>query len=304
MKRAAFLLLVFFIGAAVFSGGTAQGSSHQGGRLIEVAGEAPVLNQNLARALQDALQSAFRNAVTMVVKGNMAEKDFAAFHEEIENALLRTSEQFVQRYRLLEQKTDPATQRMRVKVEVVVNHTHIDGVLRSLRLQTKNPGEVRVLILVEEEILGREQPTLPLSPERVSTAERRMMVRFGQAGYTPISPRAQRQPAAPGQIAAAVRGNNDAARALGGICRCDLVITARAVAERERSGSYVGLVNGRVLRVSDGAVLAIRSRQVQIRPRGSDSGFNAAISAASDGVALALVAEVRRSVPPRRGGSR
>lgn len=302
MKR--IIPLLFFMSAVILLGGLARGAGHQTGTRMEVAGEAPVLRQNSARAFQNALRSAFRNAVTQVVRGNMAEKDFVSFREEIENALLRTSARFIQRYRLLGQRLDPATQRLRVKLEVVIDRVRINGVLRSLRLQTKNPGEVRVLILVEEQILGRSRTPLPLPPDRAGTAERRMMIRFAQAGYTPISPRAQRQPAAPGQIAAAVRGNNDTARTLGGICRCDLVVTARAIAERERGGAYVGLVNARVLRVSDGAVLAIRSRQVRLRPRGSGSGFDAVLSSASDRVALALVAEMRRAALLRRGRGR
>ncbi len=90
----------------------------------------------------------------------------------------------------------------------------------------------------------------------------------------------------------------DAARALGSLYGCPFVITASAIVERERGGAVVGLANARVIRVDDGAVLAIRSRQVRIPRARGKRGYKRALASASRRLAKSLIPEVRRVFPP------
>ncbi|MEE9274240.1 MAG: hypothetical protein V3V62_02900 [bacterium] len=281
---------------------------------FEVEGAAVILRQNRARAQKRAIRNAFRNALLRVVRGAMGEEALLQYGDRVESALLRPSHQFIHRFRLLNLKVEAGSRLMRVKLEVHVDRAGVDEVLRSLRLMKETSGAVRVLILVEERILGegaRKEEVLSLRPRRAAATERRLIFRFAQAGYAPLNPRAQRTPAAPGQIASAIRGNTDAARALGGLCRCRLVITARATAERERRDTFVGLATARIIRVKDGSVIAIRSKQVRLRRPRRVGGFEAVLSAAGDLLAASLLAEVRRAFPPpgraaarRRGAGR
>jgi hypothetical protein len=88
--------------------------------------------------------------------------------------------------------------------------------------------------------------------------------------------------------------------ALGSLYGCPFVITARAIVERERGGAVVSLASARVIRTEDGAVIAIRSRQVRYRRARGMRGYRTALASASSRLARSLIPEIRRVFPPRR----
>jgi hypothetical protein len=66
----------------------------------------------------------------------------------------------------------------------------------------------------------------------------------------------------------------------------------------------VSLANARVIRVKDGAVIAIRSKKVRIRkPRGSRA-LQTALSTSSGRLAISLLPEIRRVYPPPQSSSK
>ncbi len=288
----------FFLPAAA-----AAGSAGEGVR-FEVEGESAVKGLNRAGAAKSAVRNAFRKAVSQVAAEIMGKERFRRNRPAIENALLRQSDKFIRRYRVLSQSAPPSREKIKVRLEVNVDRSWVSDVLRSLRLMETKAEIVRVLFLVEERILGKRRrergEPLPFETNEIGTAERRLLIRFAQAGYVPMDPRAQREPAAPGQIGAAVRGDINAARALGALCRCPIVITARAIAERQGDGAFAAFASARAIRTKDGRVLAFRSKQVRIRPTGRFQGHEAALTRAGDELAAALLSEVRRAHPPPR----
>ncbi len=298
MRRRA---LALGLGLALLASGGEGAEGQDGGARFEAEGQAVILREDEARAQERAIQSAFRNALLSAARQSVGERGLSLYRSEIEGSLLRRSHEYIRSYRVLGLEVDPGGQIMKVRLEAVVDLPAVDEVLRSLRLARAETGQVRVLFLVEERILGEGAPpsedALQLSQSEAGAAERRLMYLFAQAGYTAVNPRAQRDPAQPGQIGAAIRGDTGAARILGSLCGCRLVVTARAVAERERDGAFVGLANARVLRVKDGAVIAIRSNQVRLGP-GRARGFETVLSLAGAHLAASLLPEVRRVFPP------
>ncbi|MDP7665018.1 MAG: hypothetical protein QF451_17490 [Nitrospinota bacterium] len=254
---------------------------------FQVDGTSVILRQNRATAQSRAVGAGIRKAVYQAVLQSMGEAAMVQFRSRIDGSILKEAGRYVHSYRMLRHEVDEDAKLVRVGLEVVVDLTAVNEAIRSLQLARVKKGETRLLFLVVEQIFrsgargGRE--AIRLEGNKLGTAERRIMLDFARAGYTPINPRGQAVPARPGQILAAVRGDVDAARALGSLYGCPFVITASAIVERERGGAVVGLANARVIRVDDGAVLAIRSRQVRIprarrdagRPRAKERGAEA-----------------------------
>ena len=269
-------------------------------------GASVILRQNEASAQQRAIDDGMRRAVSKAVIRSMGVPSMLRNQERIEKTILKTSPQFVQRYRVLKRSVDPSSKLLKVRLEVLVDLTAVEEAIRSLKLGNTKQKQARLLILVEEQILrpGGGENSLPMGRNRLGVSEQRFLYDFARAGYTPIVPRGQQDAADPGQIRAAISGDLDSARALGNLYGCPYVVTVRAIVERERGGAIVSLANARVIRVEDGAVIAIRSKQVRNRkPRGSRA-LQTALSTSSGRLATSLLPEIRRVYPPPRPPSR
>lgn len=274
---------------------------------FEVEGASVILRLNEASAQRRAIDDGMRQAVSEAVRQSLGVAEMIRNQPQIEKSILNSSPQFVQRYRVLKRSVDPAAKVLKVRLEVLVDLPAVEESIRSMKLGRKGKKQARLLFLVEEHILttnGGKSP-VPRGQNRLGVAERRFLYDFARAGYTPIVPRGQRDPARPGQIRAAIDGDQDSARTLGNLYRCPFVVTVRAVVERERGGAIVSLASARVIRVEDGAVIAIRSKQIRTqRPRGSRA-MQTALSTSSGRLATSLLPEIRRvypspSAPPRK----
>ncbi len=267
---------------------------------FEVEGASVILRLNEASAQRRAIDDGMRQAVSEAVRQTLGVAAMLRNQRQIEIAILNTSPQFVQRYRVLKRSVDPSAKVLKVRLEVLVDLPAVEESIRSLKLGRTGKNEARLLFLVEEHILrtGGGKSPVPRGQNRLGVAERRFLYDFARAGYTPVVPRGQRDPARPGQIRAAIGGDQDSARALGNLYGCPFVVTVRAVVERERGGDIVSLASARVIRVEDGAVIAIRSKQVRTRrPRGSRA-MQTALSTSSGRLAISLLPEIRRLYPP------
>ena len=268
---------------------------------FEVEGEAVILRGDQAAAQARAVEDALRGAVWRAVRQAIGEEGLARYRRPVEASVLGASRDYIRSYRVLRMEADPAGRVMRARLEVTVDWPGLDEALRTLRLARAESGELRVLFLVEERVLderiaGREES----APGAPGISEERMSLPFREAGYVIVRPASQREAFPPAQVASALKGETGAARLLGGLCGCRLVLTARAVSERERDGALVALVNGRILRVEDGAVIAIRSSQVRL-PAGRARSHEAALAAAAAELGGQLVDEARRAFPPQGG---
>ena len=269
---------------------------------FQVNGTAVILHKNRARAMDRAVDAGLRRAVYQALLQSLGEASMIQFRGRIEGALLKEARQYVQSYRVLGYELATGSRTVKDKLEVVVDLSAVDEAVRALQLAKVEKGEARLLFLIEEQIirsgLGGRKTTTRLGPDKIGTAERRMMYAFARIGYTPVNPRGQREPARPGQIHAAISGDVDAAQALGSLYGCPFVITAMATVERERGGAVVSLASARVIRTEDGAVIAIRSRQVRYRRARGRRGYRNALASASSRLARSLIPEIRRVFPP------
>ena len=268
----------------------------------QVDGTSVILRQNRAQAQKKAIAAGLRKAVYRTILKNMGEAAMIQYQSRIDGAILKEADQYVQSYRIMSRKVNSKDRLLKVKLDVVVDLTAVNEAIRSLHLTDTKKGKSRLLFLVQEQVLragaqGRKS-AIRIESDKLGVAERRLMYKFARAGYTPVSPRGQREPARPGQIHAAVSGDVDASRALGNLYGCPFVITASATVERERGGAVVGLANARVIRVDDGAVIAIRSKQIRIRRARGARGYRSALARASTRLADSLLPEVKRAFPP------
>lgn len=267
---------------------------------FEVEGASVILRLNEASAQRRAIDDGMRQAVAEAVRQTLGVAVMLRNQSQIEKSILKTSPQFVQRYRVLKRSVDPAAKVLKVRLEVLVDLSAVEDSIRSLKLGRTGKKQARLLFLVEEHTLrtGGGKSPVPRGQNRLGVAERRFLYDFARAGYTPVVPRGQKDSARPGQIRAAIDGDQDSARELGNLYGCPFVVTVRAVVERERGGAIVSLASARVIRVEDGAVIAIRSKQVRTqRPRGSRA-MQTALSTSSGRLAIALLPEIRRLYPP------
>ena len=280
---------------------SARGAAHtpqgpEGVARFEVEGEAVILRGNQAAAQDRAVDGALRLAVLRAVRQAVGEEGLARYRRQIEGSVLASGRDYIRSYRVLHMAADAQGRVVQVRLEAVVDWPALDEALRALRLARAEAGELRVLFLVEERVLG-DPPPSGAPPPGPGIAEERLSLPFQEAGYAIVRPQAQREVFPPSQVAAALKGEMGAARLLGGLCGCRLVVTARAVSERERNGALVALANGRILRVEDGAVIAIRSSQVRLPP-GRARSHEAALAASAGRLGAQLLAEARRALPP------
>lgn len=277
-------------------------ATHSSKRRHRVDGTSVILRMNRAKAQKRAISAGLRKAVYQTILRAMGEASMIQYQSRINGAILKAASQYVQSYRVMSREVDSEARLLKVKLDVVVDLTAVNEAVRALQLADAKKGETRLLFLVQEQILragaqGRKS-AIRIESNKLGTAERRLIYYFARAGYTPVNPRGQREPARPGQIHAAVSGDVDAARALGNLYGCPFVVTASATVERERGGAVVGIASARVIRVDDGAVIAIRSRQIRIAKARGARSYRNALSSASSRLADSLLPEVKRVFPP------
>ncbi len=305
MKRRFFLIVWTITGAGLilaFLSGDARAAANAGRAHFEVDGASVILRLNEASAQKRAIDDGLRNAVLRAVTQSMGEVAMLRHRQRIEKSILNASPRYVQKYRVLKRSVDRSAKVMKVRLEVLVDLSAVEETIRSLKLGRASRKQARLLFLVEEHILrtGGGKSPLTQTPSRLSVSERRILYDFSRAGYTPIIPRGQRDTARPGQIRAAISGDLNSVRALGSLYGCPFVITMRTVVERERGGAIVSLASARVIRVKDGAVIAIRSKQVRTRKPKGRRALQTALSTSSRRLADSLLPEIRRVYPPPR----
>jgi hypothetical protein len=266
MKRRIFQIVWILIGACLgiaLSSGHARAAEASRTR-VEVEGVSVILRLNEASAQKRAIDDGMRRAVSEAVRQTLGVAAILRNQGRIEKSILKSSPQFVQRYRVLKRSVDPAAKALKVRLEVLVDLTAVEESIRSLKLERKGKKQARLLFLVEEHILstGGEKSPVPRGQNRLGVAERRFLYDFARAGYTPRLFRANKgTPPAPARFA-----------------RLSAAIRTR--------------------RVEDGAVIAIRSKQVRTRrPRGSRA-MQTALSTSSGRLAISLLPEIRRLYPP------
>lgn len=298
------LVLIAVLILAVLSGSVRAAEEAAPSRFA-VDGAAAIIRMNEAEAQKRAIEDGLRRAVSQAVRRSVGDAAMEQHRQRLEKSILSASPQFVQRYRVLSRRVNSEDRLLQVHLEVTVDLSAVDETLRSLKLGEGDAKQARLLFLVDEHILraGGEKVPVPLGGSHLGVSERRFVYDFARAGYTPIVPKSGDAGSRPARIRAAVSGNLDAARALGSLYGCPIVVTVRAVVERERGGTVVSLASARVIRVKDGAVIAVRSRQVRYRrPRGTRS-LQTALSTASGRLGNSLLPEIRRVFPPSVGNA-
>ena len=292
----ALLAALLALGPTAASGASSAPQGAEGMARFEVEGEAVILRGNQAAAQDRAVDGALRLAVLRAVRQAVGEEGLARYRRQIEGSVLAAGREYIRSYRVLHMAADSSGRVVQVRLEALVDWPALDEALRALQLARAEAGELRVLFLVEERVLGDSpRPDEPLPGPGI--AEERLSLPFQEAGYAIVRPQTQNEAFPPSQVAAALRGEMGAARVLGGLCGCRLVVTARTVSERERNGALVALANGRIIRAEDGAVIAIRSSQVRLPP-GRARSHEAALAAAAGQLGAQLLAEARRALPP------
>ncbi len=215
-----------------------------------------VEEENYAKASEDAISIAFKNAVRMTVAGLVDEKELAPKREMVEESVISHSVDFVKSYKFLEKKTDNIKGRLELRLQVTLYLGDLRHAIRGAGITPKKRNLPKLIILVEEKTTGlfTENNFLLLK----SISEEGLSKGFQDKGYQVADRRAIRKAHMGGIAINAVNRNREAIQKLGAFFEADLILFGKTevLANKTEKGEHVIAVINLSILSADGQTIA------------------------------------------------
>jgi len=230
-------------------------------------GRGAIINNDLAKAEDDAVASALRNAVEQVI-GTMIQSDvLVQNYQTIEDRIYSQSRGYVERYEVLG-KTKEGEYVLVVTIKALVRKGNLKDNLAALGLLITRKGKPRVMVIVDEKNMDTHYYSWSID---MNTTENEIMNDLLEKGFPFVDREASMRKIEKDAVMATLEGDATAAVAIATQSGAEVLIVGKAVSKVAASGpsalaqagmiSCQATVNLRVLRADDGTIIATTSQQ-------------------------------------------
>ncbi len=242
------------------------------------------------KAIDDGLRKAVEQAVGTLVSSDTMTEQYKVIHDKI----LAQTTGYVQRYKILSEKTEGDVYRVKIQAEVARGNLQND--LRALGLLHVLAEKPKVMVIIEEKVAGVFGTT---AWEDVGQAESTLMERLIADGFNVVDPQTVRNNITRDQALRILEGDAQAAAAAGLQYGAQVVITGRAFS-KNAGGRILGTqlqslqatLQARAVRSDDGKVISSRSEQGRQAHVDEVQGGALAIRQASERLAAAMITDI------------
>lgn len=234
----------------------------ESGQQVTATGLGAILNGDEAKAREDAVSAALRNAVEQVV-GTMIESNvLVENYMTVEDQIYSHTRGYVQKYDIIstQKQSDNSLQ---VSVRAVVKISDLRDDLEAIGVLISRKGKPRLMVLIDERNINQEFNQLNMDMGTAATA---IMNEMMAAGFPFVDARQAQSAISRDQVAAALSGDTQAAAAVANRLGAEIIITGSAVSKAASGGPQVvrdagfkscqANINLRVIRADDGVIIA------------------------------------------------
>ena len=230
-------------------------------------GRGAIINNDLAKAEDDAVASALRNAVEQVI-GTMIQSDvLVQNYQTIEDRIYSQSQGYVERYEIMG-KTREGEYIMVVTIKALVRKGNLKDNLAALGLLITRKGKPRVMVIVDEKNMDSHYYSWTID---MNTTENEIMNDLLEKGFPFVDRDAAMRKIEKDAIMATLEGDEAAAVSIATQSGAEVLIVGKAVSKVATGGpsalaqagmlSCQATVNLRVLRADDATIIATTSQQ-------------------------------------------
>jgi hypothetical protein len=274
---AALLLLVATVAGAQQPQQPAQ--AKPGEMVVTVEGMGAIIAGDKAKAEEDAVNDALRNAVEQVVGMHVESQTLVENFVVVQDRILSRTRGFVSAYRVVSREEEPDL--IRVKVEATVKEADLVSDLDALHLLAARKGYPRLLVLIDEQIYldegGAEREPTTVD---ASTTTGALMSALRPKGFRFVDPSVVAAGAESNMLSSALQGNAAEAVRIGRAYQADVILLGRAISRRGTipygGGGLVSMqsvVNVQAIRADTGEIFA---RADESAPQVGNSPLDAA----------------------------
>ena len=261
------ILLVFLfslqLGAQTYS--TPQASDNQ--QEVIARGMGAVISGDLAKAEEDAISNALRNAVEQVIGTMIQSEVLVQNYQTIEDRIYSQSAGYVERYEVIGKSRQGDTI-LEVSIKAVVRKGSLKNNLDALGLLISRKGKPRLMIIVDERNMDEHYYDWGID---MNTTENEVMNALMEKGFPFVDREAAIRKIEKDAIMASLEGDEKAAQNIALQSGAEVLIVGKAVAKTASGGpsamtnagmvSCQATINLRALRADDGTILATTSQQ-------------------------------------------
>lgn len=264
---------------------------------VEAIGDGNIIANDLAKARDDAIQDALRNAVEQTVGMLISSETITKNFMTIDDRIYSKSTGYVHKYDIVSEGKENEFV-YRVKIKAIVKKGMITDDLAAIGLLLRRKNLPRIMVLIQENNLSTKSGTV--IDMNINTSETKLMEIMMEKGFTFVDMEAVKMKIDKTTAIAAISGDVDAAKNLGLMFGAEIVILGKAVSsvatgmEQKLGGmkSCQADITLRVIDVSNGEIIAVGSQHGAAVHIDEITGGNEAIKKATELIAKDIIDKI------------
>jgi hypothetical protein len=235
-----------------------------GEKVVTAEGMGAIIAGDKAKAEEDAVNDALRNAVEQVVGMHVESQTLVDNFVVVQDRILSRTRGFVSGYRVVSREEEPDL--IRVKVEATVKESDLVSDLEAIGLLIARKNYPRLLVLIDEQIFLDEggEKREPTTVD-ASTATGAILTALRPKGFRFVDPTVVAAGTEANLLSSALQGNAAEAVRIGRAYQADVILLGRAISRRGTipyGGAGAGLVsmqavvNVQAIRADTGEIFA------------------------------------------------
>jgi len=287
-----FFLLFTFITISAQTGGDDE-------QEVIAKGLGAVIGNDEAKAYDDALASALRNAVEQVVGTMIQSNVLVENYQVVEDRIYSNTRGYVKSYQVINQE-NRGNNIVETTIRAVVKKSNLENDLNAIGLLISQKNKPRVMVLIDE--VNMNQHYYYYDNRDLNTTANELTNKFLEKGFTFVDQNVVAQKLQRDAALAAVEGDANAARAIAKESGAEVLIVGKALSKEASGGPAVlqqsgmvscqATINLRAVRADDGSIIATTSKQAAAVHVDNITGGTQALIKASDLAAEELTKKI------------
>jgi len=234
---------------------------------VVARGVGAIIGGDVAKAEDDALASALRNAVEQVIGTMVQSEVLVQNYQTIEDNIYSRTQGYVKRYEVVN-KSQRGDNILEITIKAVVKKSNLKNDLEAIGLLISRKGRPRLMVIVDEKNMSEHYSYWSVD---MNTTENEIMNQLLEKGFPFVDRQVAMKKLERDMIMAALNGDETAAQSIGMQAGAEVLLVGKAFSKPASGAPAVlrqagmvscqATVNLRAIRADDGTILATTSQQ-------------------------------------------
>jgi len=232
---------------------------------VVATGTGSILNNNIAKARDDAIEDALRRALEQTLGTMIEAETYVENFQVIDDNIYSETKGYIKNYEVV--REDRRSEYMyEVMVTAVVSMENLQNDLEAIATLMRRKNMPRMMVMIHEKNIGKSVGFLNYIEAETNNAETSIIDDMMQKGFTFIDQSVVKQNLTKEKAAAILQGNTEMAAALGKKIGAEVVLTGNALANATeveiygaKQRSQQATVTIKAIRTDTGEIIATAS---------------------------------------------